>query len=433
MLLNTIHKLLIYKKVSLSIMLLSFLFSIMSSTMAMELSECDDCVIHILYGDDNHQPEPLENLLHRLENVPSKDLQEYVRLLGYCSQKDDKSHPSEHTKWSQCGKHGLTCRWIPATPKLIGRGGLGSVYKGVLKCKHEEHDDKQVAIKLLARPDTKRERSREVGAMMELSQHPAFPKLYTTGTFGPLEDKQFIVMEFIDGKLLRDLFGNGGGCNGVMEQILKAVSFIWSKGIIHNDLGGRNIMVCSDDNVKIIDFGSSRTFEDGPFSVYCKNVYHDFYTLSRLIKLTVYDQHGKCEPRWKKLHNHLKKWGSQKPHDHPEHLKERSGRQQVMDDMRQHIDDFLANTGVYQPCPIQDHCGIKEDCTDCMIQVIEHKDQNARSTRMFDAMSKYHNTIIWSRRRCLLTAPVHTPSAHHPAFLWLIDELHAAGVEDLLS
>lgn len=52
----------------------------------------------------------------------------------------------------------------------------------------------------------------------------------------------------------------------IMKQLLSAVSYLHSQNVVHRDLKPENIVFESkrkDANLKIIDFGSSRRFEEG--------------------------------------------------------------------------------------------------------------------------------------------------------------------------
>ena len=70
-----------------------------------------------------------------------------------------------------------------------------------------------------------------------------------------------IVMEYVDGRNLREFLQENPPRQlreRVLEQLLSAVSYLHSKGIIHNDLKPENILITTvDNNVKLIDFGLS--------------------------------------------------------------------------------------------------------------------------------------------------------------------------------
>ena len=68
-----------------------------------------------------------------------------------------------------------------------------------------------------------------------------------------------IVMEYVDGRTMREFLEEGPSLKRrrkVLEQLVGAVSYLHSKGIIHNDLKPDNVLVSRDgDEVRLIDFG----------------------------------------------------------------------------------------------------------------------------------------------------------------------------------
>jgi len=151
--------------------------------------------------------------------------------------------------------------------ELLGRGGMGAVYKG----RREKADfDHPVAIKVV-RPglvsERLLERFRTERQLLASLRHPHIAQLYDGGE---TEDgAPYIVMELVDGiSLARWLTTQGPSLErrlDVIEQICAAVEFAHQNLIVHRDLTPGNVLVTSDGNAKLIDFGIARLHEsDGP-------------------------------------------------------------------------------------------------------------------------------------------------------------------------
>lgn len=77
----------------------------------------------------------------------------------------------------------------------------------------------------------------------------------------------YIVMEYIDGVLLKDYLDEHGALSvskalRIIEQITDAVKKIHANGIIHRDISPDNIFIASDGSVKVFDFGAAILSED---------------------------------------------------------------------------------------------------------------------------------------------------------------------------
>jgi len=146
---------------------------------------------------------------------------------------------------------------------LLGRVGQGSMSK-VWKA-DDIANERLVALKVLDKEKTRRFESRFQGlnkpseSDVALSlKHPYIVDTLETGT--TTEDEQFLVMDYVDGSglsLLVDLQGDHMKRHRLryMIQIGEALSYFHDKGWIHRDLCPRNVLVDSDNNIKLIDFG----------------------------------------------------------------------------------------------------------------------------------------------------------------------------------
>lgn len=140
--------------------------------------------------------------------------------------------------------------------KLIGEGGMANVYLA-----RDTILDRKVAVKVLRGDlagDEKfvRRFQREALSASSLS-HPNIVEIYDVGE----DDGNFyIVMEFIEGKTLKQLIKKRGVLSlpeiiDIMLQLLDALSVAHDSYIIHRDIKPQNIMIKDSGLVKITDFG----------------------------------------------------------------------------------------------------------------------------------------------------------------------------------
>ena len=140
--------------------------------------------------------------------------------------------------------------------KSIGEGGMANVYLA-----NDTFLDRKVAVKVLRgdlATDEKfiRRFQREAYAASALS-HPNIVEMYDVG-----EDNgtYFIVMEYIEGKTLKQLLKKRGSLTSpevvdIMLQLTDGIAHAHDMYIIHRDLKPQNIMISDDGKIKITDFG----------------------------------------------------------------------------------------------------------------------------------------------------------------------------------
>ena len=140
--------------------------------------------------------------------------------------------------------------------KTIGEGGMANVYLA-----KDTILDRNVAIKVLRgdlATDEKfvRRFQREALSASSLS-HPNIVEIYDVGED---DGNYYIVMEYIDGKNLKQLLKKRGNLTvsevvDIMLQITSAMSVAHDSLIIHRDLKPQNILIKEDGEIKITDFG----------------------------------------------------------------------------------------------------------------------------------------------------------------------------------
>src|SRR5688572_6518906 len=149
--------------------------------------------------------------------------------------------------------------------ELIGRGGMGAVYKA-----RQRALDRIVALKVLP-PGVKRDPSfeerftREARALARVS-HPNIVNVYefgqsTSGLF-------YFVMEFVDGVNLRQMLRSHqlkpAEALAIVPQICDALQYAHDEGIVHRDIKPENILVDRKGRVKIADFGLAKILSPKP-------------------------------------------------------------------------------------------------------------------------------------------------------------------------
>ncbi|TDI34181.1 MAG: tetratricopeptide repeat protein [Acidobacteria bacterium] len=140
----------------------------------------------------------------------------------------------------------------------IGAGGMGEVYKA-----RDTRLDRTVAIKVLpshlsSDTELRGRFEREARAASALNH----PNITTVYDIGEEEGTRYIVMEFVDGKTLRELVGDGPLATkkllALATQIADGLAKAHKAGIVHRDLKPANLMVTEDGLVKILDFGIAK-------------------------------------------------------------------------------------------------------------------------------------------------------------------------------
>ena len=145
--------------------------------------------------------------------------------------------------------------------KLLGRGGMGTVYAGT----HEETGER-AAIKALsltlADDGNFRERfAAEIETLKQI-EHPNIVRLYGEGE----QDGQlFYVMELVDGKTLQEELQQGHrfGWREVTRigiEVCQALKHAHDRGIIHRELKPANLLRDEEGHIKLTDFGIAKLF-----------------------------------------------------------------------------------------------------------------------------------------------------------------------------
>jgi beta-lactam-binding protein with PASTA domain/tRNA A-37 threonylcarbamoyl transferase component Bud32 len=147
--------------------------------------------------------------------------------------------------------------------RSIASGGMAEVYLA-----RDALLDRPVALKLM-HPEFARDRSfidrfrREAQAAASLND----PRIVSIYDWGSDEGTYFIVMEYVDGKTLREIIRAEGRIPArraveIASEVLAGLQLAHAKGIIHRDIKPANIAVTEGGQTKVMDFGIARAASD---------------------------------------------------------------------------------------------------------------------------------------------------------------------------
>jgi len=145
---------------------------------------------------------------------------------------------------------------------LIGAGGMGRVYKV-----KNAFSNREEAMKVLL-PDLNSERDLAARFMVEIRtlaslDHPNIAQLRTAFQF---ENQLVMIMEYVEGVTMEKLAGASAiPVDRELDyamQVLSALSFAHSHGVIHRDIKPANIMITTHGQVKLMDFGIAKNADE---------------------------------------------------------------------------------------------------------------------------------------------------------------------------
>ena len=142
----------------------------------------------------------------------------------------------------------------------LGSGGMGIVYEA-----EDVRLPRKVALKFLPDeyaddPDAERRFQREADTIAQLNH----PNICTIYEIDRAEGRAFIAMECVEGLNLKTYMSRNqlstGAIVEIAMQIAAALGSAHAKGIVHRDIKPGNIVVSSEGQVKVLDFGLARRF-----------------------------------------------------------------------------------------------------------------------------------------------------------------------------
>ncbi|WP_307802880.1 Stk1 family PASTA domain-containing Ser/Thr kinase [Frigoribacterium sp. PvP032] len=160
--------------------------------------------------------------------------------------------------------------------ELIGRGGMADVHVGT-----DARLGRRVAIKLmkpsLATDPAFRTRFRQEAQAAARMAHPTIVRVFDAGEestrdrSGHEVQVPFIVMEYVEGRLLKDIVREGpmdpAEAVRITEGVLTALEYSHRAGVVHRDIKPGNVMITHSGQVKVMDFGIARAISDSSATV----------------------------------------------------------------------------------------------------------------------------------------------------------------------
>jgi len=145
---------------------------------------------------------------------------------------------------------------------VLGKGAMGVVYKALdplidrlvaIKTVRKDVLDSDLAEQFLARF---RNEARAAGRL----HHPNIIGIYE---YGEEDNVAYIAMEYVDGTGLREYLNRRaafdlGQLTAIMTQLLQALEFAHSRGVVHRDIKPANLILTGDGTLKVADFGIAR-------------------------------------------------------------------------------------------------------------------------------------------------------------------------------
>jgi len=139
---------------------------------------------------------------------------------------------------------------------------MGTVYDG-----WDPVIDRRVAIKTVKLSDAEDEETAEALARFKREAQAAgrlsHPNIVGVYDYGETDELAYIVMEFVEGRSLKSLLDQEKRlpppeAGTIMQQVLAGLGYSHARGVVHRDIKPANIMLTSEGQVKIADFGIAR-------------------------------------------------------------------------------------------------------------------------------------------------------------------------------
>src|SRR3977135_3073112 len=144
----------------------------------------------------------------------------------------------------------------------LGRGGMGAVYLAEQPGLGREVAIKELIQSAVADPVALK-RFMQEAQLLARASHPNLVRVHDLEQIG---DANYIVLEFVRGKSLRDMINQGTlplpQTFAVMHGVLQALDYAHRRAIVHRDMKPENVLLSEEGDVKVADFGIARLMDD---------------------------------------------------------------------------------------------------------------------------------------------------------------------------
>ena len=179
--------------------------------------------------------------------------------------------------------------------EMIGKGSFSTVYKATYKLEKQFYAVKVVSKENLLHKDDQIRMQRELDSCAYLKHENIVSLL----EFFSDDFRFFLIFEYCEGGDLLNFIHNNQRLTEnqaalIFSQIIAAISYCHSRGVVHRDLKPQNILITKFPNIKITDFGlCGYIIPDNKMSTFCGSPY---YSAPECLKHQEYD--GKLSDIW---------------------------------------------------------------------------------------------------------------------------------------
>jgi TolB-like protein/Flp pilus assembly protein TadD len=140
----------------------------------------------------------------------------------------------------------------------LGRGGFGVVYEA-----RDRELGRSVAFKAI-RPTPSAGRDERLVGEAEIAARLSHPNIVTLHDVGRCGSGAYLILELLHGETLAARLRGGPLAEGeavrIATEIARGLAHAHAQGVVHRDLTPRNVFICDDGQVKVLDFGLAHVF-----------------------------------------------------------------------------------------------------------------------------------------------------------------------------